>query len=208
MGQKKDIGKLFATRLSEGKQIPKESLWEKINTSLDEEKRKRKRLLIYWWLGGGISVLVGLFLLFGAGNFLNQNSETPSENNYLEQNSFSNSEKENTETTINISEKDSLQFKDNAEEKLSKIENINESKTLNNPETLSKKTSEKKIQKGSSKGKSIDETYTVSKKYYYYNSKDGKQMVTSNKDEIDSLVSQQYKSLDTTATKKIESPEE
>ena len=208
MGNKKDIGKLFETKLNAGNKIPKDSLWEKINTSLDDEKRKRRRMLLYWWLGGGISVLLGLFLLFGAGNFLNSNSQIPLENKSSEQNSLSNSEKENSEVTITISKKDSLQFNSNGEEKLSKIENTNESETLNDSENLSKTTSKKKIQKGSSKGKSIDETYTVSKKYYYYNSKDGKQIVTTNKNEIDSLISQQYKSLDSTATKKTESPEE
>lgn len=204
MRQKKDIGKLFETRLSEGNKIPKESLWEKINTSLDEEKRKRKRLLIYWWLGGGISVLLGSLLWFGAGNFLNQNSESPSENNSLEQNSFSNSEIEKTQRISDTSEEDSLQFKINGEERLSKIEKVNEADPINNNKNTLKTTSQKKIQKG----KSIDEIYTVSEKYYYYNSKDGKQIVTTNKNEIDSLVSQQYKSFDSTATKKIESPEE
>jgi len=205
MGQKKDIGKLFETKLSAGKKIPTESLWEKINTSLDEEKRKRKRILFYWWLGGGISVLFGLYLLFGAGNFLNQNSQIPPENNTSENNSFSNLEKENTETTLNISEEDSLQFKNKSEEKLSKIETTENLSTIIETENTSKTTSKKQNQKGSSKGKSIDEIYTISEKYYYYNSKDGKQMVTANKNEIDSLVSQQYKSLDSVPTKKIDS---
>ncbi len=208
MGNKKDIGKLFETKLSAGNKIPKESLWEKINTSLEEEKRKRKKLLFYWWLGGGISVLLGLYLMFGAGNFLNQNSQIPLENNASELNTYSDSEKENTETTLNISDEDSLQFKSNGDEKLSKIENTDENGTVNNSKNSSKTTSENKIQKGSLKGKSIDETYTVSKNYYYYNSKDGKQIITSNKAEIDSLVSQQYKGLDSTATKKIESSED
>ncbi len=206
MGNKKDIGKLFETKLSAGNKIPKESLWEKINTSLDEEKRKRKRLLIYWWLGGGISVLLGLVLLFGAGNFLNQNSQIPLENNSSEQNSFSNFETENTDTIVNISKEDSFLIKNNGEEKLPKIEDLNES-VLNNSEEPIKMSSKKKIQKGSSKGKSIDEIYTVSEKYYYYNSKDGKQIITNKKQEIDSLVSQHYKSLDSTTTKKMETPE-
>src|SRR5690606_14957765 len=174
MGQKKDIGKLFETKLSAGNKIPKESLWEKINSSLDEEKRKRKRILFYWWLGGGISVLFGLYLLFGAGNFLNQNTQIPPENNTSENNSFSNLEKENTETTLNISEEDSLQFKNNDEEKLSKIETTENLSTIIETENTSKTTSKKQNQKGS-KGKSIDEIYTISEKYYYYNSKDGKQ---------------------------------
>lgn len=38
MGQKKDIGELFEQKLSKGKKKPSESVWEKINTSLDAEK--------------------------------------------------------------------------------------------------------------------------------------------------------------------------
>jgi hypothetical protein len=205
MGNKKDIGKLFETKLSEGKKIPKGSLWEKINTSLDEENRKRKKLFFYWWLGGGISVLLGLYLLFGAGNFLNENSQIPLKNTSSDENSISNSEKQNIEKSIDISEQDSLHIKNNNEEKLSKIELKQDNETVTNSQNSSEKTSEKKTQKVSSKVKSIDETYTVSEKYYYYNSKDGKQVVTNNKSEIDSLVSKQYKSLDTTTTKKVDS---
>ena len=47
MGNKQDIGKLFEKKLGAGGKIPKESLWEKINTTLDEEKRKRRRILFY-----------------------------------------------------------------------------------------------------------------------------------------------------------------
>ncbi|MDP2686708.1 MAG: hypothetical protein Q8O62_05770 [Aequorivita sp.] len=207
MGQKKDIGQFFETKLNAGKKIPNESIWEKINASLDEEKRKRKRLLLYWWLGGGISFLLGLFLLFGIGKFLNTHSQIPLENNSLEQKPFSTSDKEHNDETIKISE-DSLKSKNIDDEKLSKIETENEHKTLNNTGNPSKKVSEKERQKSSSKRKSIDETYTVSEKYYYYNSKDGKQIVTNNKNEIDSLISKQYKSLDSTKTKKNESPAE
>lgn len=206
MGQKKDIGTLFETKLSAGNKIPKESLWEKINTSLDEEKRKRKRLLLYWWLGGSISVLLGLFLLFGARNFLNQNSQIPLEQDSSELNSFSNSEKENTETTINISEKDSFQFESNVEEKLSKIvtptKDLKQSEAVNDSENNKPENKTKTI---SSNTKQVDETFTISEKYYYYNSRDGKQLVTESKKEIDSLISKQYKSLDTLPSKKNDS---
>ncbi len=201
----KDIGKLFETKLNTGKKIPNESIWKKINASLDEEKRKRKRILFYWWLGGGISFLSGLFLLFGIGNFLNTNSQIPLENNSLEQKPLSTLDKEHNDESIKILE-DSLRYKNKDGEKLSKIETENDHKTINdteNPSTVS----EKDRQKSSSKRKSIDEIYTVSEKYYYYNSKDGKQIVTNNKNEIDSLISKQYKSLDSTNTKKNENPE-
>lgn len=200
MGNKQDIGKLFEKKLGSGGKIPKESLWEKINTTLDEEKRKRRRILFYWWLGGGISFLLGLFLLFGTENFPNENPKNTIENNLPEQKSHSNNEKEKNESSMQITEGENYN-----EGEVSEIEADLRNNPTKNTEKTAAKTSQKKIQKGNSTGKSIDETYTVSAKYYYYNSKDGKQIITGNKSEIDSLVSQHYKNLDTTATKKNDS---
>ncbi len=210
MGNKQDIGKLFEKKLGAGGKIPKESLWEKINTTLDEEKRKRRRILFYWWLGGGISFLVGLFLLFNTENFTNKNPNNSIDKNLPEQKSLSNSEKEKNERSIQVSEVDSLKFQITEEEnykegEVSEFEDDLRNNPTKNTEKASAKTSQKKIQKGNSKGKNFDETYTVSEKYYYYNSKDGKQIITENKGEIDSLVSQHYKNLDSMATKKNDS---
>ena len=62
-----------------------------------------------------------------------------------------------------------------------------------------------KVKNNSSDKTSVDETFTVSKKYYYYNSKDGKQLVTTNKKDIDSIIAEAYKNIDTTTVKREDS---
>ncbi len=209
MGQKKDIGTLFENKLNDGKKTPNNSLWEKINTSLDEEKRRKKRVIYYWLVGGGLSILLGLVLLFGNGFFLKTESVTPKENITLIESSNTNSKKESNETHSKISKEDSLTNKNYSEEKLSKIDtptkNLKQSEAVNSSENNKSETKSKKI---SSNKKPVDETFTVSEKYYYYNSRNGKQLVTESKKEIDILISKHYKSLDTIVTKKSDSLEQ
>ena len=204
MGQKQDIGKIFENKLDAGKKNPTESLWEKINTSLDEEKRRRKRILFYWLVGGGLSVLLGSFLLFGSEIFTPQNSKTPQQHNSLEQKLFTDSasEKEDMDAPFTISKVDSLNVEKNKERKLSKIEIFKNDSIVGNNENPSTPNSKRKIQKGSANQKGSFENYSVSKKYYYYNSRTGTQIETTDKSEIDSLVSEQYKTIDSVAIKK------
>ncbi|SRX54518.1 hypothetical protein [Aequorivita sp. CIP111184] len=207
MGQKKDIGALFENKLNDGKKIPNKSLWEKINTSLDEEKRRKKRILFYWLIGGGVSVLLGLVLMFGSELFLHSNLQTQENKNSLTEENNTYTKKESLKTVIENLKVDSLNFKKNGDEKLFRNPNALEIRTANEIEKSSQIDSENKTKKSTSKKNNIDETYTVSKKYYYYNSKDGKQIVTNSKSEIDSLILKEYKSSDTTATKKNDSLE-
>ncbi|MCB0465473.1 MAG: hypothetical protein KDC78_07330 [Aequorivita sp.] len=213
MGQKKDIGQLFESKLNDAKKIPNKSLWEKINASLDEEKRRKKRIFLYWVLSGGVSVLLGLLLLFG--NVMLFNSSSPLNQNNLpvkEQSSIP-SKNENNKTPIEISKKNPTSHENKGEEKLSRIIPPEENSKLSETENSIDKntftqpaTSENNSKKIKPEHKSTDENFTVTKNYYYYNSKDGKQIVTNNKEEIDSLISKQYKSLDSTASKKDNSP--
>lgn len=216
MGKNKDIGQLFENKLNDGKKIPNTSLWEKINASLEEEKRRKKRIFFFWLLSGGVSILLGLLLLVGNQMSLYPNWQHTQENSApVNEQSSTLSEDENNETPIEISKENVPNITPTSEEKLSKIilpEENREFVTTENP--LSKKStsqqidSENKSTKTKPKHKSTDENFTVTKNYYYYNSKDGKQIVTKNKDEIDSLISKQYKSLDSITSKKINSPEE
>ncbi len=207
MGQKKDIGKLFETKLNEGKKIPNKSLWDKINSSLDEEKRRKRRIMFYWLVGGGLSVLLGLVMLFGNGFFLNKESLTQKRNTNVIEDLNTNSTKESNETLSKISKEDSLIVKNDSGEKLSKIDTHIENLKQNELVSTSENNSETEEQKNSSNKKPVDESFTVSEKYYYYNSRDGKQLVTESKKEIDSIVSKQYKSLDSITVKKVDSLE-
>ncbi|MEH6765582.1 MAG: hypothetical protein V7655_13850 [Aequorivita antarctica] len=220
MGRKKDIGTLFEKKLNHGKKIPNKSLWDKINTSLDEENRRKKRILFYWLMGGGLFVSLGLFVLLINGNFSEHNLDTQQDNTPLteqstppseEKNNRSSFGKENNEASFEVSKQDSLTIKNN-DKTLSKIEatkEISEKNEIENSQKSKQSTKQKvsisKSKKDTSNKESIDETFSVTTKYYYYNSEDGKRIVTTDKNEVDSLISIKNQSLDSITTKKIDS---
>jgi len=201
MGEKKDIGKLFENKLNKGKKAPKNTLWEKINTSLDEEKHRRKRIFYYWISGGVILTLLGAFLLFGNSDFLKINSTVTKKYNEILENTVSSSEKVGNVKSTETLHIDSLSA-ELQDEKLSKIATVEENQPVNSLQKSEGKesinTSEKKV----SKSKSLDETFTVSEKFYYYNSRDGRQIVTQDKKEIDSLILKNKNELDSANIKK------
>ena len=201
MGEKKDIGKLFENKLNKGKKAPKNTLWEKINTSLDEEKHRRKRSFYYWISGGVILTLLGAFLLFGNSDFLKINSTVTKKYNEILENTVSSSEKVDNVKSTETLPIDSLSA-ELQDEKLSKIATVEENQPVNSLQKSEGKksinTSEKKV----SKSKSLDETFTVSEKFYYYNSRDGRQIVTQDKKEIDSLILKNKNELDSANIKK------
>lgn len=201
MGEKKDIGKLFENKLNKGKKAPKNTLWEKINTSLDEEKHRRKRIFYYWISGGVILTLLGAFLLFGNSDFLKINSTVTKKHNEILENTVSSSEKIDNVKSTETLHIDSLSA-ELQDEKLSKIATVEENQPVNSLQKSEGKksinTSEKKV----SKSKSLDETFTVSEKFYYYNSRDGRQIVTQDKKEIDSLILKNKNELDSANIKK------
>lgn len=164
MGEKKDIGKLFENKLNKGKKAPKNTLWEKINTSLDEEKHRRKRIFYYWISGGVILTLLGAFLLFGNSDFLKINSTVTKKHNEILENTVSSSEKVGNVKSTETLPIDSLSA-ELQDEKLSKIATVEENQPVNSLQKSEGKksinTSEKKV----SKSKSLDETFTVSENF-------------------------------------------
>lgn len=217
MGQKKDIGTLFEKKLNDGKKSANQNLWEKINHSLDEETRKQRRIFFYWLIGGGLLVSMGLLLLIVNGSFSETNPNTNQNNTPLTEQSNPLSEEknnkalfgtENNEASFEVSKQDSLSIK-NIDETLSKIEAITESSEIienSQKKNQSTKTvSNNKSKKNTSNKKSIDEVFSVTTKYYYYNSEDGKRIETNDKNIIDSLISIKNQSLDSVTTKTIDS---
>jgi len=201
MGQKKDIGQFFENKLNDGKSTPNKHLWDKINTSLDEEKRRKKRMFFYWFVGGGASVILGFALLFGIGFFKNTESFAPKEKTPVVEDLDSKSKKDSEEIIFDTSEKDSLGIHKRQEEKLSKINSSTESVKKLETESSSEKNYNKKINSFSTTKKPVDETFSVAEKYYYYNSRNGKQIVTENRKEIDSIVLEAYRKIDSTGFK-------
>lgn len=155
-------------------------------------------------MGSGISTLFIFFLLFSSESLLQSNIEKPENNPSSTEQPFSSSEKENNENTNEIVTKNSINVTKLNSQKLSQTTPIQENSILSEKEISSKSKINNKIT--TSKNKAIEETYNVSEKYYYYNSKDGKQLITTNKNEIDSLVAEQYKTLDSVANKKADNP--
>ncbi|MBT0607294.1 hypothetical protein [Aequorivita echinoideorum] len=205
MGQKEDIGKLFESKLSQGKKAPSNMLWEKIDTTLDEQDQRRKRVIVYWLLGSVILVfLTGFFIFnFGMDNSNPQNSqnetEVPLENNIS-------TESEKLEQMD--SEKDSLE--NSSEIIISKRELISSETKFENEEIKAQKNESKSAKYSSEKNairKMIDEDFTVSKKYYYYDSKSGKQIVTTSKAGMDSIVAAATKSIDSAQTQNLDVPQ-
>jgi hypothetical protein len=207
MRQKKDIGQLFENKLNNGKKTPSKSIWEKINTSLDAEKRRKKRVFYYWLVGSGITILLGLLLV---------NTENITQNNIINKNNtppftkqpIKTTAKENNENSVIVSKEKSVHIDSENNKKLSKIVNSNENtKQSEQKKSTNSKTQKQHIEarnktnKHSQTTKGENENYTVSKNYYYYNSKDGKQLVTTSKREIDSLIAEGHKSVDSLRTK-------
>ena len=204
MGEKKDIGQFFENRLNEGKKSPNKNLWDEINTSLEEIERRKKIAIRYWIAGLGIFILVGLFILINPLEGDKHHSDIPEKNNSTEI-PFWTLEKPTNEMEVNISMDDSLEnARKLADEPIGITTNTEEPKmeVTQNPSEI---VSEDIIKKSSPKSPSIDETFMITEKYYYYNSEDGKQWSTTDKNKIDSLLSEKNRILDSTITKKKDS---
>ena len=204
MEDKKDIGSFFKEKLKEGKKSPDKNLWNKIDTSLDELAKRKKSNLRYWLAGFGIPILLGLFLLFNPSKEDVNSLEISDKNssNELPVPSLNKMTDENDKT---ISLMDSLEQANNSVEKNIEITSKTENSTKEELRNPSEIVPQNKIKKSSAKSSGIDETYTVTKKYYYYNSEDDKELVTTNKNKIDSLLSDKKKMVDSSLTKKKDS---
>ncbi|QAA82844.1 hypothetical protein EI546_14455 [Aequorivita sp. H23M31] len=209
MGKKKDIGAFIESKLDGGKSSPNEKLWDRVNHSLDSEKYT-KRNHLYWIAGGLILLSIGLFLVANE-NFLQTDLPAEEQNVTITTKLNPSSGKDHNKTTIPISKEDSLNFKKEeeifseitlSEECLEKIETEDSPKTTHSVQT---KDSGNKSKKDKLVNDSGGQNFTVTTKYYYYNSEDEKQMVTTDKNKIDSLMSRKQNSLDSINAKKIDS---
>ncbi|WP_034261246.1 hypothetical protein [Altibacter lentus] len=198
MENKREIGSFFEDKLREGEKSLESNLWERINNSLDVEKIRRKKILFYWATGVSVIALIGLLLLL-IPDFFSEESGKYKEN--------ATPTKDQVESTL-VQEHTAKEYNDiNA----TLIENKNDDEGTSSSETQkdsTEKTHEISVpslhrtnNRANLKNESIDETFTVSKKYYYYNSKDGRQIETNEKSVIDSLISKNNTSLDSIVNK-------
>ncbi len=207
MGQKKDIGLVFEEKLKVGTKTPNENLWDKIDTTLDEKNRKSKRFFYIWFIGGTLVLLTGVYLFFG--NKIFTNSETQSnQSTYTNTTptSISTLSKEKNEATFTANHKDSSALKNNTEKLLKtdttdkpnvKTELANPQQTpqlkyQNEPRVKSKKRNSNKT--------NLEEVYDVSTNYHYYNSEDNEQIITKDKNMIDSIIKSKSHHIDSVKT--------
>lgn len=223
MRQMKDIGKIFENKLNDGEKEPSKNVWDKINSSLDTEKLRKKKILYTWLVGAGLFSLMVVFLLFNNDSPLQSNSPKQENNIPVISQSETSSdssdeslEQENDKREVSeVSKEDSFTGINGAKEKASQAILSNEDSELK-PKEISSETntqvqssdSRRRLEKTGKKDEFNDEDFTVSKNYHYYNSRNNKTIVTKNKAEIDSLVSEQGKFLDSLTTRKIDSLEQ
>ena len=216
----KDVGKIFENKLNDGKKEPSKSVWEKINTSLDTEKSRKKKILYTWFVGTGLVSLFLLFLVFNNEGLLQSNS--PSQQDNIPLNNHSNISKErsnenpreenDSKELFKFSKEDTSIVTNEIEEKPSQFTFLNYDSELNEKEKSSNMKSKiqlndsgKQSKNNKATGNTFDENSTVTKNYYYYNSRNNKTIVTKNKDKIDSLISEQHKPLDSVTITKSDS---
>lgn len=219
----KDVGNIFENKLDKGEKKPSENVWEKINTSLDSEQLRKKRILYNWVVGAGILSVLVLFLVFNYENISQSNSAAPQDNipikihsnNSSESSTKRAGEEKELKEAFKISLEDTSEEKDNIEKNSSDLEKSNRNSELSAKENYkktqsqsTKKSSENKPEFSGSGTQSENKNFTVSKNYYYYDSKTGKTLVTQSKNKIDSLIAERHIPLDSVNTHEINKLEE
>ncbi|WP_340064304.1 outer membrane beta-barrel protein [Ascidiimonas aurantiaca] len=65
MGEKKNIDRLYREKFKDFEQIPHETVWNKIENSLDRQNRENRRVLPFWWRLGGMAAAIALLVTIG-----------------------------------------------------------------------------------------------------------------------------------------------
>ncbi|RDK84197.1 hypothetical protein [Marinirhabdus gelatinilytica] len=198
MEHNKDIGNLLKNRLENAEKAPKQTLWERLDNSLEKREKKRRRAAWLWFTG---TLLILALLIFGgatmfqdSGKDAEPHAETPpvtkskneenSTETRLENTNGSSLEKDtstaqtdNTETptATNTKENQKLDTENSPEDKSATTTN-NSQKVTN---TTTKKTPTEEVTK---------DGFTITTKHQYYNSDLDTTTVSMSKAEIDSLV--------------------
>lgn len=201
--RKKDIGKIIEKRLQHTVEAPTSLKWERVSESLDKRKQ-RNRVLFFVWLSIGVIGLVVFGLL------LHQSLNSNETHTVVEQSSLPvhvdnassktsvNSEFfEETEKSSNIrldtlgTEIQTQQFsKESIEAQSDKEYAIDTSKEPNPSNNMIKTSKQEKVWVINTTQNDITKTFTVDSvtTYRYYNHDTQKELITTNKKKIDSLV--------------------
>ena len=208
MAEKKDIGKYFEEKMKDSTKSPNKTVWHKITQSLDELPEKKNSKRPYWLAVLGLPLLLGFFLWNNVSKEENINLQT-SEIKQSEEFLTEPSNTENSGEDYKSTSRDFLNSKNSPEiEELSDL-NLNSVNEEHSPANTSKVVINKKDninkKKSSTKTVKIDETFTVTKNYHYYNSENEEEWTTTDKTKIDNLLTQPKEGIDSNALKSRDS---
>lgn len=185
MGQKTEIGKMFASKLKDGKKSPSEDAWNRLDIFLEEKKSRKRKNIVYWLIGGGFLFLMGSYILFGTNILTSDSSSSTERFPQKEATEFVfDNDRDDGDTSFKTNDSigiDLIGNKESSQTSTSEVET--EGHLQKNPQQPT--TADNSKRKNS---KPVDETFEVTENYYYYNSRDGKQLVTKRKEVIDSLL--------------------
>jgi hypothetical protein len=143
MKEKKHIDELFKNRFKNFEATPSPQVWENIQAALKEEKKDRK-IIPLWWKLGGVAALFALLLTVGNAVF-NTGSESPVlTNDNTQKQTEKNQSNSPTLNNDTVTDTEFASENDNTTQDIKEELNTNsKDRSLNNKETLYKKSKEK-----------------------------------------------------------------
>jgi|GEM_PF-3869924 len=180
MEHKKDIGNLLKDRLDNAQKTPQQTLWDRLDNSLNEREKKRRRAVWFWYGSAGILLAIllagGILWTQNGKDFLNTSSDAEIN---TEETIFKNKPETKKETESSLKNNVGTQI---TIEHTTKIDSITTKQTNETKKTTS-------INGKNSKGKkSSEDGFTITTTHEYYNSDLDTTTTSQNKKQIDSLV--------------------
>lgn len=225
MKPQEDIGSLIKTKLQSAKKASNEATWERIQHSLEERKRKRRNAFYIKLGSAGLLLIIGALFMFNYSDIITNSTTTSQEETHskiddqkiIEAEESKSSSlpsqtiKVSTNTDVNNLDASNLQNQEASKGSTTSIINDSIKETIFKTEISKENLHPLNVLKGSSKNaKALDTivnrndvpvTQTTQKVYYYYNSKNGQEMSSTNKKVIDSIVEINQKKRDSLKTK-------
>lgn len=209
MAEKKDIGKYFEEKLKNGTKSPNQTVWHKITRSLDELPEQKNSKRPYWLMVLGIPILLGFYLWSHVSSEEKKNLQTIETNQSEEYLTIPSKIGINDEDYLTTTLIDSLEYDKSIKEKEVSDLNLysgNEEDLITKPSAvIVKKKNDINHKKSPAKTSDIDENFTITKKYHYYNSENEEEWTTTSKTKIDSLLTQPKKGIDSKVLKSSDS---
>lgn len=203
MGQKKDIGEIFASKLKEGQRNPSSELWNKVDNSLQRQNELKKRNLSFWFIGGAIALIFVISILFSYDIISTKSSTSNNKpapeghiNLPVNENHYDGGDQINIQDSMFVVKNKTRvaqDILDSSEKSKKKIEQ--ESSKHTKPRSPEEKNSKIKD------AKFDEDSFDVVRKYHYYSSDDGVMHVTEKINVIDSLVNRNPHEIDTVQKK-------